>query len=355
MKYQFCIRFRNTIVNSAANKAYSDCNTIFSRHGYKDYTFTVYDNAKRLPYYFLLLKEIGKFFFSIKRRALVGIQYPLLSINNVFKHFVKAARLKGVRFFCIVHDLESLRTGGNPQLVAQEINNLSAYDFVIVHNVKMMQWLAEQGLNTPMIPLYLFDYIADEGKKAKISEHGREIAFAGNLGKSRFIYALDAVSSWRFNLFGPHFEHDKKANNVQWLGEFAPESIPENLAGRFGLIWDGDSTNKCTGELGAYLAYNNSHKFSLYIAAGLPVIAPAFSAIAHIIKLYGVGILVHSLKDLENMHVSQDDYTVLRANCNKLAQHVISGSFFGTAIEQVERQLQSNTSKKKAKKEGKSK
>jgi hypothetical protein len=339
MKYQFCIRFDNIDANSAASKAVLDCNKIFHKQGYKDYTFTVGDNSNKLHYYFLLLKELAFFIVSIKRNSIVGIQYPLLSINNVFKYFIKAARLKGVKFFCVVHDLESLRTGGKVvDDISTEIRNLGFYDAVIVHNEYMMAWLKEAGLDKKMIPLQLFDYLADDFElKNSVNANG-SIVYAGNLTKSKFIYSLPQIAKKRFNLYGPNFlSKDLPENtNINWIGEYNPQQIPKELAGSFGLIWDGNRIDAVDEMLGNYLHYNNPHKCSLYIAAGLPVIAPVNSAIGAFIKQFNIGLLVNSLYDLEAINVTDADYMEMRKNVAAIRDKVITGEYFFNAINSAE-------------------
>ncbi|GAB2700872.1 sugar transferase [Mucilaginibacter koreensis] len=342
MKYQFCIRFKNIDANSAASKAVIDCNRIFSALGYQDYTFTVGDNKQKLKYYCLLLKELLTFFFSVKKGSVVGIQYPLLSINNVFKRFIKVARLKGVKFFCVVHDLESLRTGGKDQaLIHTEIENLNWYDILIVHNPAMRNWLQQHGVSRPMISLELFDYLSDGFEVSKSAGPADAIAFAGNLSKSTFIYNLGKLNTKRFNVYGPNFNQEKAAENVNlsWKGEYSPDKIPEMLQGSFGLIWDGNHIDVCDEILGNYLMYNNPHKCSLYIAAGLPVIAPANSAIGAYIKQHNIGILVDSLYDLDVLTIDDTLYTTMRNNVMTLRAKVIKGDYFAEAVRKAEKEL----------------
>ena len=56
------------------------------------------------------------------------------------------------------------------------------------------------------------------------------------------------------------------------FGSFLPDELPSALEGSFGLVWDGDSSKTCSGVFGEYLRYNNSHKASLYLASGFPII-----------------------------------------------------------------------------------
>lgn len=338
MKYQFCIRFDNVDAQSAASKAVLDCNQIFREEGYQDYTFTVGDNSKKLAYYLALFWQIIRFYFSVKPNALIGIQYPLLSINNVFKHFIRIARLKGARFFCVVHDLESLRTGGkNEQLIKKEVDNLNYYDQLIVHNKLMAAWLKEKGVTKVMHSLELFDYLSADILK-KITSDNKAIVYAGNLSKSTFVYELQHLKTAHFNLYGPGFKTEKvRANtNIKWVGQFNPDEIPHQLAGSFGLIWDGCAIDKCDEILGNYLKYNNPHKFSLYIASGLPIIAPKTSAIAAFISQHRIGILIDSLYDLDDLEISEEDLAEMRANLTGIHHKVITGGFFRTALHLIE-------------------
>ena len=339
-KYQFSILFANANTNNAAStKAVLDCNQLFLNLGYEDYTLIFNNKYSKINYWFSVSKGIAAFLFTIKKNSIVGIQYPLL--NNVFKYFIKAARLKNVRFFCIIHDVETLRTGGRDKvLVNQELSNLNYYDYLIVHNEAMLKWLRENGVTTKMYPLVIFDYLTSAtATNNTISCFSKTIVFAGNLTKSSFIYQLDKVN-WKFNVYGSNFNNKHiKLPNVEWRGQFSPEQIVHKLNGDFGLIWDGDTIDKCDAVLGNYLRYNNPHKFSLYLAAGLPVIAPKDAAIAHLITKYNIGILIESLYDLNDMNVLEEDYQIMKKNCLAIGKDIINGNFFTAAIKNIEEEL----------------
>lgn len=339
-KYQFCIRFNSVDVNSAASKAVLDCNAIFLQQGYKDFTFTVSDNSNRIKYYASLLKNMLTFFFSIKPGAVVGVQYPLLSINNVFRYFIKLARFKKVFFFCIVHDLHSLRTGGNNQaLIDDDITNLNQFDCIIVHNKQMLAWLNQNGLQQEAVILEVFDYLSDNFNISKTDTSGeKRIVYAGNLIKSKFIYNLHKLKNWSFNLYGPGYDPllQTKSETVVWKGQFSPEQIAKELQGNYGLIWDGENCNACDEILGNYLKYNAPHKFSLYIAAGLPVIAPAGSAIGDFIKANNIGFLIDSVYDLDKINISPVDYSMMKSNVMVLREKITNGYFFTEALLKTE-------------------
>lgn len=339
MKYQFCVRFADIDVNSSASKAVLDCNVIFSRHGYEDFTFTVGDNANKLKYYPKLLSGVLKFLFSIKRNSIVGIQYPLLSVNKIFKYLIAISKLKGVRFFCIVHDLESLRTGGKDQaLIEKEISNLNAYDLLIVHNQSMFDWLKVKGVVKPMELLSLFDYLAEKKNTTYYEPMNAGIVYAGNLAKSTFIYKMPRITMG-FTVYGPGCEKDKLINGTIYGGLFNPEDIVHQLKGKFGLIWDGTLIESCDEKLGNYLNYNNPHKASLYLAAGLPIIAPEHSAIGKFVLENKIGFTVRSLRDLESHVVNDETYKIMKANVAKMKEKITTGYFFGKALTKSEIKL----------------
>jgi hypothetical protein len=338
MKYQLSITIGKLADrNSASTKAVKDCTDLFLRRGYKDYNLYFSEETNGALRYLLIFKALTRFYFSLQKNAVVGVQYPML--NNVFKYFIKFARSKNVRFFCIIHDIESLRLGGDDKaLVTRELQNLNFYDYCIVHNSTMQAWLKENCVTKPMISLGVFDYLL-----AKIPENNssrkfdKTIVFAGNLAKSNFIYALAPISSWKFNIYGPNFSGEKSDDgNVSWKGQYSPDEVVYKLDGDFGLIWDGNKIDECDKVLGNYLRYNNPHKFSLYLAAGLPVIAPKNSAIGKMIKELGLGILVDNLMELQNLQISDKEYFIFKQNCQQIRNEIIQGNFFLKAIDSVE-------------------
>ncbi|QJD97558.1 hypothetical protein HH214_17595 [Mucilaginibacter robiniae] len=341
-KYQFTIfEYSDKINNSASTKAVADCNKIFTAAGYQDYTLTVNNEAgRKAKFYLNAFVAICKFLVKVEKGSLIGIQYPML--NNVFKYFIKAANLKGIKFFCIIHDVESLRLGGTDEaLVAKEVNNLNYYDALVVHNPLMLQWLKSKGVTSKMVSLGIFDYLAkqaplQQGTSTKLNT----VAFAGNLNKSNFIYHLGDIQNCKFNVYGPNLiKENTLGSNTQWCGVYPPDEIVQHLKGDFGLIWDGDDINELDAILGNYLKFNNPHKVSLYLAAGLPVIAPRSSAIGQLLQKNKIGILIDTLKDLNTLNVPAEEYVILKNNCISIQQKLIKGEFFSEALNAVEKEL----------------
>lgn len=341
MKFQLSINIgKSADKNSASTKAVKDCIQLFSSLGYQDYNLFYSENTNSALRYLYMFRALCKLYFKLPKGALVGVQYPML--NNIFKYFIKLGRQKGVRFFCIIHDIESLRLGGqDTELVKREVANLNYYDCLIVHNDSMMRWLTEKGITKKMIPLGLFDYLMrEEPVKADLRLFSKSIVFAGNLAKSNFIYSVDKISNWKFRVYGPNYKKDNSLpGNLDWAGEFSPDEVVYKLNGDFGLIWDGDSIEKCDAVLGNYLKYNNPHKFSLYLAAGLPVVAPKNSAIGKMIAELKLGLLVEDLGELDSLQLDAGQYENFRENCKKVKNQVTKGEYFIKAVGQAERYL----------------
>jgi hypothetical protein len=331
--------------NTARSKAVSDCSELLNRCGYQSYG-VVLDEDGRMSSMVSKLRTalaLAHLYRELPRRAIVAVQYPLPVLNRRLSSFIRAARRKGVRFFCIVHDLRSLRSPStDAKGAAREACALNDYDHVIVHNPRMRDWLERHGTTVPMSSLDLFDYLVP-GSSGPVPARpfSRTIVFAGNLVKSGFVESLGEVASWHFRLHGPGAKtDDQRASNVQWLGELCPEVIVHALDADFGLVWDGPSIEGCHDVLGRYLQYNNPHKLSLYVAAGIPVIVPADAAVAPMVEQYGIGLLVGSLRDLERIDVSQAEYDRMRRNTKVLQQKVLRGAFLSKAIDEVEAGLQ---------------
>ncbi|MDB5111066.1 MAG: hypothetical protein JWR67_2180 [Mucilaginibacter sp.] len=342
-KYQFYISFKDKI-HTAASKAIQDCNHILASSGYQDFTVnTALTTDKR--YLYGILKNILKLFFFVKPKSIIAVQYPLLSGNALFKYFIKALRIKKVKFFCIIHDLDELRYKED-LLIGKEAENLNYYDCIIVHNEIMQNWLLKRGVTTPMIPLQMFDYLTDKKDQDTChlvpNQNYKKVVFAGNLTKSSFIYSLDILSDWCFNLYGPNFSHEKGdgIKNLHWNGSFSPAEIITRMEGAFGLIWDGEYIDRLDDKYGNYLKYNNPHKLSLYLAAGLPVIAPTDSAVSKFIREHNLGILVNNLLELKDMAIDDFQYNVFKTNVLAVSKRIKKGEYSTAAIRRAENILE---------------
>ena len=202
---------------------------------------------------------------------------------------------KKVKIEILIHDLDSLREAST----SKNLENLmlKRANLIIAHTKAMKEELISRGIEKNKIKiLYLFDYLTETNNKNK-STFDNKIIFAGNLSKSIFIKDLALCNNCQFLLYGLPSENITDSINVTYKGKFSPEDIRQ-IEGSWGLVWDGESIDTCSGLLGEYLKINSSHKLSLYIAAEKPVIVWSKSSLANYIKEHNLGIVVDSLLDI---------------------------------------------------------
>jgi hypothetical protein len=340
MKYQLRMYYADAVNESAGPKATRDCSTILSEMGYQHFDVPIYSSSHLLWNICMLLKCFGHLFLSLRTRDSVLLQYPLLGVNKWIRYFARLLTSKHCQLICLVHDLDALRELHHGWSLADEVDRLNAFELVIVHNESMKVLLQAHGLKSNIRCLGLFDYLLPEQslpglqlQNAMGTAYSR-IAFAGNLGKSVFVNKLRQVQGLRFVLYGPGFDALQASDNLEWAGCFDADALPAKLQADFGLVWDGDAIDACTGPLGQYLRYNNPHKASLYLLAGLPLIAPTSSAIGEFIRTHGIGITVDALTELPLIlsRLQHGEYQNMKAAIQPVAQKIASGVFLRQAL-----------------------
>ena len=102
-------------------------------------------------------------------------------------------------------------------------------------------------------------------------------------------------------------------------------------------MWDGNDIDDCTG-LGRYLKYNNPHKISLYLAAGLPVIIWKEAALAEWISNRKLGIAVERLDQIEELldMMRQEEYEEMAENARREGRKLRQGKYFRQVMDAIE-------------------
>ena len=217
-------------------------------------------------------------------------------------------------------------------------NLLQSATYIISHNAKMTKELINLGVDeNKIINLEIFDYIYD-GVLAKV-EKNSGIIIAGNLEpkKAGYLSHLKNIKNVNFNLYGVNLDKTCLSENILYKGAFLPDELIANLEGSFGLVWDGSDIDKCNGAWGEYLKYNNPHKTSLYLAAGLPVIIWKEAALADFIISNNLGIAVGSLYELEDRlkNISDEEYNKMLENVKIFSKKIRNGEFLKNALAKI--------------------
>jgi hypothetical protein len=270
----------------------------------------------------------------------VLIEYPFKQRKRAYPLHLLCKR-RGAKLYALIHDLESLRSEDSP--VAREIAILRLFDGLISHGGAMTRWLREQGLVGAIAELNLFDYCAapdrawhESGLSAPL-----KVAFAGNLApaKAGFIYdpGLAQLKGVELSLYGPHFEPTRMRSTVTCRGVFDPDQPALQDTCHFGLVWDGDDVDRCSGILGRYMRYNIPHKLSLYLALGLPVVVWSEAAAAQFVRAHRIGVTVAGLRELSDIpsRLAMADYREMAANAETLGRDVRRGTFLRDALQEL--------------------
>lgn len=299
-----CDSISDKIKYDAGSKPRNDITKIFTSNGFIEYNLIyklfiknkIFRIISFLFQYFTLLTKL-----LLNKTQLIVIQYPyyfpssIAAINLLCKVKKKAYKV------IFIHDINSLRING--VLSKEEEDVFNRVDCLIVHTQKMKEVLWKNNIKPEIKILGIFDYLSNS-KNFYQDMDKFSIVFAGNLQKSTFISKIpsDFLKNLFLYLYGviPPKNYDK---NFSYEGKFNPDDI-ENIKGFWGLVWDGDSVETCSGNMGEYLKFNASHKISLYLAAEKPVIIWEKSAMKDFVLNYNLGFCINSIDEIYDKIVS---------------------------------------------------
>lgn len=333
---------------TAGSKARYDVKNIAGECGYEVVPVHIVCDeygSNRWRYSNELMKQEWEYCLKkIETGSILLIQTPTYCTDAGYTNFLK--RLvdeKKIHIICLFHDVEALRGKYNSKPMAEEFQMIKSLSHVfIVHNNEMKKALVNLGiLESQMISLNIFDYMGDNNKEASCFK--RKIVIAGNLAseKSPYIGQLKLLKDIEFELFGPNFEESYGENNINYNGIVSAHDLPRKLTGGFGLVWDGQSIDGCTGETGEYLKYNNPHKLSLYLFSGLPVLIWDKAAEAEFVINNKVGYSISSLKEIPYIlnSITNEDYSFMIKNVYNQVNLLGSGFYTKTAIAEAEAKI----------------
>ena len=322
--------------NHAGNKARFDVDEVLKNRNYTPF-LCMEDHV------FLNLKEKIRFVISpeflnrirslcaFKSKKLI-MQYPIYA-DFITRSLIRRLIRKNDTIL-FVHDINCIRYY-DEKLLALERDVLNSAKLLIVHNKYMEDKLKSIGVDTDMISLGLFDYLLDDVPN-KCNKLSNTLAFAGNLNKSAFLKrnVWNDSMGIHINLYGPNYNRGDYIEDFEYQGCLPPDKIPFEIKGSFGLLWDGDSLNTCSGEYGEYMKYNNPHKLSLYIASCLPVIVWEKAAVAELVKEEKIGFCVSKISDISTLinNLSEDEYNECLINIKRIQHKVVTGWYTNLSL-----------------------
>ncbi len=338
------IRTEDGYARTAGIKARDDVDAILTGAGWEGILIDVpaedraaQNKAQKLLYHEKLRRIWSKALADLGSGDTLLVQFPLVNHFITDSLVLREVRRRGVKIVLLIHDLDMLRAalrsdlsaGERLRLQIEEKDCLRVCDAIIVHNRGMKEKLVSMGIPAGrMITLGIFDYlIGDEKLQA---ETGRDlpVVIAGTLRrhKAGYVYALPEDVDWA--LYGVGFEGEE-TERIRYMGSFPPEDLPGAMRGSYGLVWDGDSADGCSGVYGAYLRINNPHKTSLYLASGLPVIIWKEAALAAFVERNRCGLTVSSLTELRQAMsaVTEEEYAEMCSNARRIGKRLRQGAY----------------------------
>lgn len=347
-KYQVFVSYKDDF--SASSKAQKDVNAIMTRNGYatEEIAFTKYHN-KLLNYAARKISIVQgwiRIYKKLQRDDVLFWQGP-----NEYTHFCgrqildRIVRKKKVHLIALLHDIDELRMTESLYLAGSKKQHRlisETADTIIVHTQQMKDWMVENGCpQEKMVVLGIFDYLS-EADREKIAEPDivKKIVIAGNLNsdKSGYLSGLKDIKEMDFILYGSNLNTQIIGNNTKYEGSFDSDEIIKAVCPGFGLVWDGESIDTCSGTFGSYLKYNSPHKLSLYLRIGLPVIVWAKSAQADYVKKAGVGICINSLKEIREKldRLNKEELGIMLENSYKISRLLKNGNYLTQALRTAE-------------------
>ena len=340
---RLCFISRNYYnLTTAGNKAKADNEDTLTEMGAVNLGLHRTVINSKIIAFFLDLFGIIRACFLLKKGDILFLQYP---VKKYFTFLCKVARWKGAKTVSLIHDIGSIRTHRlSPQ---QEVNRLSNSDYIIASNDKMVEWLKSHGMRKPMGSLGIFDYRAPYFNQTsppnpvkEEAEPNIKLVYAGalHIKKNPFLIQLSKkLTAWNLIIYGNKdgLSGWEENPNVIHKGFALSDEFIRSVEADFGLVWDGDSLDTCSGVFGDYLRWNSPHKVSFYLRAGLPVIIWKEAAVTPILKKEGVCIAIATLQELEEKlkELTADDIAKLKQNAKRLAERLNQGYFLRQALD----------------------
>lgn len=273
---------------------------------------------------------IRKTFRKVEKNSTLFIQFPPIVRGNTktsTNEFIKCIEKKQLNVELIIHDLDGIRFKDK---ISEECNLhfMSVAKKIICQTQPMKEYLVSHGISEDKISvLNLFDYL-HTSKNIKSHKKSDGITFAGNICKSMFLQDFSKLNiKQQVNMYGYYNQDLPFPKNFIYNGCLASEEMPEKLIGGWGLVWDGEKADTCTGNMGEYLKVNAPHKCSLYVVCRMPIIIWSKAALAPYITQNKLGIAIDSLSQIDEAidKITDEDYNEMLTSIEKIAQRLEKG------------------------------
>ncbi len=278
------------------------------------------------------LIDRGKFFVRLNKEIMecddcILVHYPLSGVHSYINVLTKKKTILFVHRVLSEDDMEN-----------GEVSLFNKFSVLIVHTVRMKNWLEQAGVTTPIVVLNLFDYISN--KDIGLGQHyGVSVVCSKDEVYPEYLYdTLNENEKVSFQLFGRSLDVSRLFyTNYVLESDVVGTNIIDQITGKFGLVWFGDYMDESTDMYGFENRTYVPYVLSLYIAAEVPVIVWSKGVLADIVTNLGIGLVIDDLYQLTNelSLVTDEEYLEYKENVARLGQKVRIGEYAWSAIERA--------------------
>lgn len=291
--------------------------------GFKEINYILYEGLANET---VRRAEIIEGLFSqVKSGDIVLFPFPLyiLAPNFQKESIDYLKKLKNVKLIAFVLDLHTWLYNGdyNPKTDFL-LEQLRAFDFLIVPTKKFAHRLKKDEVLTPMLSFDFLDFIY--GGPIQTKRWQRKIYIASG----RPIILKNYQGKTDITVIG---SSNSERENIKVLPHRKAIELPQIFDGGFGAV---DLINNVTTNLGnydwdGYSAYTSPSKLSLYLASGLPVLVRSDSAVSSLIEKAGIGLVVDDLNEVDHLfeNMTEKVYQQMLENVAPYQRAVSTGYF----------------------------
>lgn len=325
---KYLLKIHGWTKNDGGSKAINDINYFLENAGFKSIESP---NSKLKKAFYLLT------IFPLEVKKLSGVIVVQFTGGKLQKRIASVIKKNpNLRLIYIIHDLEALRYNSDnhdPKLMHEEIALMNEADGIVSLSEPMTRWLRAQGVQCKISNLGMWDYV-NNNSFVNESNYNKSVCFAGNLNKSVFLKNYSGRK--KLVCYGA-LDNQNQLSRIEYRGVFSPENVSQKILENFGLIWDGDSNETCSGKAGNYLKYNSPHKTALYLSSGIPVIVWERAAVAKYVKEYQCGILIRNLDEIDDKldEITDNQYQRMVSNARSVGRKMRNGDFLKDALNKL--------------------